>query len=132
MPYHKTKILIIDDERSLLMTAGQLLQIAGYDVLTASSGEEGLTIARKEPVRMILLDVMMPGMSGFDVLRELHKDPMTTAIPVVMLTALRSSADERTSRLAGAREIMIKPVERKELVDTVKRYAGGTLELDQA
>jgi CheY-like chemotaxis protein len=108
-------ILIVDDEiqnRKLLET---LLRPEGYLTLCAANGEDALAaIARRAP-DLILLDVMMPGMDGYEVANRLKTDPATSSIPIIMLTA----QDDRCARLAGltagAEEFLTKPVDRAEL-----------------
>jgi DNA-binding response OmpR family regulator len=88
-------ILIVDDSRFLRMANERALTKAGYDVLSASDGEEGLRLAREQKPDLVILDMMMPKLSGPDVLRALHKDPETSAIPVMVLTSLPQSNEEK-------------------------------------
>ena len=97
-----------------------MLEAEGYAVLDAADGTQALELARQSPPDLVLLDIMMPGMDGYEVTRQLKADAATKAIPVVMVTAL----DERESRLrglkAGAEEFVTKPVDRNELCIRVK------------
>lgn len=82
------KILIVDDSRFLRLTNERVLTKAGYEVTTASDGPEGLRSAIEHPPDLIVLDMMLPGMSGPEVLRALRKAPATAAVPVMVLTSL--------------------------------------------
>ena len=82
------KILLVEDSKFLRMATERALRAAGYEVFSASDGEQALRLAREQVPALILLDVMLPKMSGPDVLRVLKNDPMTAAIPVMMLTGL--------------------------------------------
>ncbi len=88
------KILVVDDERHIVRLVEVNLTRAGYDVVTAYDGVEALEAVKNETPDMIVLDVMMPRMDGFEVLRRLQADPETQNIPVIMLTARK----RRTSR----------------------------------
>ena len=96
------KILIADDEtyiRELLLTT---LSDTGYKILTAKDGEEALKIAREEKPDLILLDIMMPKMNGYDVCKKIKTSPETKSIKVIMLTALSGKADKEKGLMAGA------------------------------
>ena len=128
MPIHKAKILMIDDEKDLCFFVKANLEIVGnYEVLTATSGKEGLRTASWNKPDVILLDVMMPGMDGFEVLKKLKEDVKTSSIPVIMLTA--KADDESKMRAAGlyGDDYLIKPVEFKTLkarIDSVLESKG--------
>ena len=83
-----TKILLVDDSKFLRLATERALQRAGYAVSTATDGEQGLAMARERRPDLILLDMLLPKMTGLDVLRALKKDPATAEIPVVALTGL--------------------------------------------
>jgi len=112
---HKSTILIIDDEPSARTTLEALLFREGYELVFASNGAEGLEKAAQVKPDLILLDVMMPDMDGFEVCRRLRADPHLAEVPVIMVTAL----DDRRSRLqgieAGADDFVSKPFDRVEL-----------------
>lgn len=115
MTSHIATILIVDDEpknRSLLEV---LLKPEGYLTVTANSGEEALTMVAKQPPDLILLDVMMPDMDGYEVATKLKANPVTRNLPIIMLSAL----DDRDSKLAGlnagAEDFLTKPIDRAEL-----------------
>src|SRR6266542_4080748 len=108
-------ILIVDDEASGQATLEGLLLSQGYQLVFASSGGEALAKAAERPPDLILLDVMMPGMDGFEVCRRLRAEPILAEVPIVLVTAL----DDRASRLrgieAGADDFITKPFDRTEL-----------------
>ena len=109
------RILIVDDERENRDLLEIFLGSEGCLLLTAASGEEALAMVAEEPPHLILLDVMMPGLSGYQVAAKIKSDPATRSIHVVMLTAM----DDRSSRMlgqsAGADDFLTKPVDRTEL-----------------
>ncbi|MDQ0703929.1 EAL domain-containing protein (putative c-di-GMP-specific phosphodiesterase class I)/DNA-binding NarL/FixJ family response regulator [Pseudomonas sp. W3I7] len=108
-------LLIVDDEPQVRKLLETLLQHEGYQTLTASSGEEALQLVAQQPPDLILLDIMMPGMDGYEVASQLKGDATTANIPIIMLTAL-SESEARVSGLeTGAEEFLSKPVEHIEL-----------------
>ena len=111
----KSLILIVDDEIISRSTIEILLTAEGYELVFAENGEEALVKAIELIPDLMLLDVMMPGMNGFEVCQQLRANPRTTKLPVVMITAL----DDRESRLrgleVGADDFMSKPFDRAEL-----------------
>jgi signal transduction histidine kinase/CheY-like chemotaxis protein len=114
-------ILVIDDDpnsRELLL---RTLELDGHLVVTAASGEEGLELARLLKPSLITLDIMMPGMDGWTVLRTLKADPELEHIPVIMASIV---ADKDMGYTLGAVESLTKPIDRKLLLQTVRQYAG--------
>lgn len=93
-----TKILLIEDSKFLRLTAERALARAGYEMSSAADGEEALRMAREKLPDLILLDMLLPKISGPDVLVELKKDPLTKAIPVVVMTGL---SQKNAARLQG-------------------------------
>lgn len=91
----KTKILLVDDSKFLRLATERALVRAGYDVVTAGDGEAALEMARKESPHIILLDMLLPKMSGLDVLKALKNDPATAAIAVVAFTGMSQKNAER-------------------------------------
>jgi putative two-component system response regulator len=111
----KPHILVVDDEdRNLRLMEAVLLPL-GYDVAFARNGEEALAKVRETPVDVILLDVMMPGLDGFEVARILKSDEQTKIIPVVMVTALQEVEDRIRALEAGADDFLAKPVDKTEI-----------------
>lgn len=114
------KILVIDDEVDIAAIIKEALASKGYEVVTASSGEEGLKKLKKEPADLILLDVTMGGMSGYEVCQNLKRDKFTRFIPVIMLTALGQTRDKITGIEAGADDYVTKPFDLGELETRVR------------
>ncbi|HVU47707.1 MAG TPA: response regulator [Terracidiphilus sp.] len=104
------KILIIDDEDDIREVAALSLEsIAGWEVIVASSGAQGIVRAAENKPDAILLDVMMPGMDGPSTFRELRKNPATSTIPVLLLTAKVQATDQRRFADLGVEAILFKP-----------------------
>lgn len=115
------KVLLIDDEKDFCMFLKKNLEIrGGYTVLIANSGKDGIAAAVHNRPDLILLDIIMPGLSGFDVLKELKEREETTAIPVIMLTAVnKDEAKERALELYNE-DYIIKPVLLSDLEAKIK------------
>ena len=114
------QILVVDDDPDTVSILARHLQREGYAAIEASSGVECLRMVREHPVDIILLDLMMPGMDGFDVCRALKNDPKTAEIPVIMITA-RDDLDARTEGMRlGVAEFLAKPVFRRQLANRIR------------
>lgn len=111
------RILVVDDEASILQLVTYNLTRAGYEVVSAESGEEALQVAKREPFDLILLDVMLPGMDGFEVCKEIRKG---SAVPIVMLTARGEEIDRVIGFEIGADDYVTKPFSPRELLGRVK------------
>ena len=122
-PAGKGTVLVIDDDPSACELMVRSLSKEGFRVLTAPGGEEGLRLARESRPHVITLDVLMPGMDGWAVLRELKADPKLSTIPVIMITM----ADDRSTGYAlGASDYLTKPIDRERLTASLQRYRTGT------
>src|SRR5688500_1866483 len=108
-------ILVVDDEEANRALIHAYLAESGLDILDASSGEEALAIAERSHPDLVLLDVLMPGMDGFEVTRRLKATPRDVFLPVVLVTALTDQRSRRTGLLAGADDFLSKPVDPQEL-----------------
>jgi len=105
------KILVVDDsatERHVLVT---LLEGKGYNIVTASNGEEGVAAAKRELPDLILMDVVMPGMNGYQATRTISRDDATKHIPVIMCTSKDQETDKIWGMRQGALDYMVKPVD---------------------
>ena len=111
----KPKILVVDDTPQNVKLLGDLLSVKGYQVCTAANGDEALAQVAKEKPDLVLLDVMMPGMSGYDVCRKLRSEPETALLPVVMCTSLDPHQERVKGIEAGADDFVAKPFDRDEL-----------------
>jgi pilus assembly protein CpaE len=109
------KILIVDDDVDTLRLVGLMLQRQGYQIVAASNGEQGLVKAFEEKPDIILLDVMMPDMDGYEVTRRLRKNPVTRSTPILMFTAKTQLDDKVTGFEAGADDYLTKPTHPTEL-----------------
>lgn len=113
-------VLIIDDEPELVRLLDYNLTKADYVVLSARDGEKGLSVARQHAPDVIVLDVMMPGLDGWEVCKRLRQEPATARIPILMLTAKAEEADRVLGLELGADDYMAKPFGVRELVARVK------------
>jgi adenylate cyclase len=121
-PGEATKVLVIDDEETVRDLMRRFLVREGFDVVTARDGAEGLALARQLHPAMITLDVMMPGLDGWEVLHALKRDPALAPIPVVMLTIV----EERSRGYAlGAADYLTKPLQRDQLRSVLARHCGS-------
>ena len=109
LPEQKPTLLLVDDEATNLQVLRQILQ-DDYRLLYAKDGEKALELAQANPVELILLDIMMPAMTGYEVCRKLKAMPLTAAIPVIFVTALADVKDEAEGFDAGAVDYITKPV----------------------
>lgn len=116
------RILAIDDDLTCLNMVRTILSNAGYEVLTASSGIEGAKIAARELPKVIILDIMMPGMGGAKTAELLKTIPRIRNIPIIYLSALISKEEERMSKKENTPTMLAKPVKRKKLLNEVRKY----------
>jgi signal transduction histidine kinase len=114
------KVLVVDDEPRNLEVVSHFLEMEGLRVATAGDGEAALAAVAAEAPDVILLDVMMPGLEGFEVCRRLKADPATVFIPVVILTALKGTQERIKGAAAGADDFLSKPFDHVELITRVK------------
>ena len=115
------RILIIEDNEANTKLATLLLRKAGHAVLAASDAETGLTLARADHPDLVLMDVQLPGMDGLAATALLKKDPATSTIPIIALTALAMKEDQEKSVLAGCDAYIAKPLRYQELYATIDR-----------
>ncbi len=114
------RILVVDDEPDIVALVAYHLAKEGYRVATAATGTEALATARRERPALIVLDLMLPGLSGFEVLEQLRADASTTGIAVLMLTARREEPDRIKGLSLGADDYLTKPFSPQELVLRVR------------
>ncbi len=114
------RILIVDDTKELLQVIAQRLKSWGFEVLTASTGEEGLRLANEQVPDLILLDVMMPKLKGRDACAQLKANPKTKHIPVIFLTALQLPDHVKAGLDVGADDYITKPFEPEDLRERIR------------
>lgn len=113
-------VLIVDDSATDTHLLREMLKKHGYNVSSAASGEEGISKAKKEKPDLILMDIVMPGMSGFEATRAISKDPDTARIPVIICSTKGQETDKAWGLRQGAKDYMVKPVVEKVLMDKLK------------
>ncbi len=118
------KVLLVDDEPDVLEMYTMRLEVTGYQVVTADDGEKALGLAKSEKPDLIILDLMLPKIEGFDVCRMLKFDDEYKNIPIVILSALGQSSDRQKAMQAGADDYFIKPVDFNEFLKRLKELAG--------
>jgi CheY-like chemotaxis protein/MinD-like ATPase involved in chromosome partitioning or flagellar assembly len=126
------KILIIDDDVDTLRLVGLMLQRQGYEISAASNGAQGLAKALEERPDLILLDVMMPDMDGYEVARRLRKNPVTVNVPILMFTAKTQLDDKVTGFEVGADDYLTKPTHPTELQAHVKALLARSAQKEKA
>ena len=118
------KVLIADDEQNIVISLEFLMKREGFEVLIANDGEEAVRRIRSDPPVLVLLDVMMPKKSGFEVCQEIKADPALAAVRILMLTAKGRDTEVAKGLALGADAYMTKPFSTKELVEKVRSMLG--------
>ncbi|MCG7975881.1 MAG: response regulator [Candidatus Thiodiazotropha taylori] len=116
----KGRILVVDDSPTEVVVFKKILTKQGYQILVASDGQEGVEMAKKELPDLILMDVVMPVLNGFQATRQLKNDDSTANIPVIMVTTKDQQTDINWGMRQGATEYMVKPVSPAELLHKIK------------
>ncbi|MBB3183223.1 DNA-binding response OmpR family regulator [Halomonas fontilapidosi] len=114
------KVLVVDDEANIVLSLEFLMQHAGFEVDTAEDGESALSRIAESPPDLILLDISLPGISGFDVLERLRADPTHARLPIIMLTAHGREVEREKGMALGADDYITKPFSTQALVEKVK------------
>jgi DNA-binding response OmpR family regulator len=114
------RILIVEDNPSVLRATGFILEKEGYEVLTAVDGLDGLKKAKEENPDLLILDVMLPGIDGFEICHSLRAEPQTAQLPILMFSAKGQETDKATGLKVGADEYLVKPVDREVLINKVE------------
>jgi len=117
-------ILVVDDDPEIVSMLTTRLSARGYKVTTASDGHRAIELAKRERPDLVLLDVMMPGKSGWEVARALKQDPVTLGIKIIMVTAIGEQVNEITSPLYGADAHIDKPFEFEKLERVIAQLVG--------
>lgn len=114
------RVLLIDDEASIIKMVSKRLELAGYEVLTAMNGRDGLSKAQLGAPDVIILDLMMPQMSGFEICAALKKDERFKHIPIIIFTGKGQEMDERLCRELGANAYISKPHQAGALIEMIE------------
>jgi len=113
-------ILIVDDEPHLALMLADVLGDAGYDAHTIDNGRDALETVQRDPPDLMVLDVQMPGLDGFEVAARMKADPATASIPIIMLSAMEGRGARVIGLESGAEEYLAKPFDRAELLARVR------------
>lgn len=121
------RILIIDDSPTDTRVFSTVLEKNGHQVLTAGSAEDGIEVCKRELPDLVLMDVILPGMNGFQATRLLSKDPNTSAIPVIIVSTKNMETDRVWGLRQGAKDYLVKPPSERELINRINALlpAGG-------
>lgn len=115
-------VLIVDDSPTETFKLREMLEKNGHGVLEATNGADGVAMARSEQPDLVLMDVVMPGLNGFQATRQLTRSPDTAHIPIIIVTTKDQETDRVWGKRQGARDYLTKPVDEKVLLDTVARW----------
>lgn len=114
------KILVVDDSPTDVHVLAQMLAKNGFAVSTATSGEEAINKAKSETPDLILMDIIMPGMNGFQATRSISKDPKTANIPIIVCSSKGQETDKAWGLRQGAKDYVIKPIAENDLLAKIK------------
>jgi len=120
MAGQKFRVLLVDDEPGIIKMVGKRLEIEGYEVLLAMDGQEGLKLAQTQQPDLIILDLMLPKLNGYEVCTMLKQDTRYQKIPIAMFSAKAQSKDEQLGLECGADAYIRKPFQAQELLEQVK------------
>lgn len=123
----KARILIVEDEPSIVESLSFILRRAGFAVDTVTDGAEALDRVRRQAFEVLILDIMLPGMNGLDVLKAIRSDQALSTLPVMVLTAKGQANDRRTAEAIGASAFITKPFSNADVVERVSRLAEGVV-----
>jgi DNA-binding response OmpR family regulator len=116
----KARVLIVEDEPHILLSLEVLLHRAGYETVSAADGREGLDLIRRAHPDVVLLDIMMPGLNGYEVCRAVKSDPELRSIPVIILTAKAQEVEIVKGLELGASAYVVKPFGNAEVLDAIR------------
>jgi twitching motility two-component system response regulator PilH len=118
------KILVVDDSPTQLKNLSKLVESQGHEAITAEDGMAGVTAAREQKPDLILMDVVMPELNGFQATRKITQDPETSHIPVIIVTTKDQQTDQVWGKRQGASDYIIKPPDEKDLASKIKALLG--------
>lgn len=119
------RVLIVDDSPTETYKMSSILSKHGFEVITAENGEDGVTVAKRELPDVVLMDIVMPGLNGFQATRQLSREPTTRNIPVIIVTTKDQETDRVWGQRQGARGYLTKPVDGRLLVQTIEDILKG-------
>jgi len=119
------RVMVVDDSPTDKAFLRQVLEGAGYEVLEAATGQDAVEMAKTQKPDCVVMDVVMPGMNGFQATRVLSKDPATAGIPIIVVSSKGQPTDRLWALRQGAREYVVKPVKEAELIGKVKEALGA-------
>jgi len=119
------RVLIVDDSPTETYKFKETLEKHGFEIITAENGADGVAVARQEQPDVVLMDVVMPGLNGFQATRQLSKGDDTKHIPVIIVTTKDQETDKVWGRRQGATDYLTKPVDEAVLIDTINRAMSG-------
>ena len=119
------KIMVVDDAPADLQNLKNILTKGGHQVIEVTSGQDSIAKAKAEKPDAIVMDVVMPGVNGFQATSQISKDPDTASIPIIVVSAKNQETDRLWAMRQGAREYVVKPVKDADLLSKVKQVLGG-------
>src|SRR5262245_37133863 len=117
----RKRILVVEDQEDNRQILRDLLTSAGFEVIEAENGEQALAVAAAERPELILMDIQLPVLDGYEATRRLKTDPLLRAIPIIVITSYALSGDEERARPAGCYDYVAKPYSPREVLDKVKK-----------
>ena len=117
-----TRILIIDDSPTETFRFKEILAKHGFATIEATNGADGVTLAKAEQPDLVLMDVVMPGVNGFQATRQITREPATKHIPVIIVSTKDQATDRLWGKRQGAKDYLIKPVDETKLIETIKQH----------
>lgn len=118
-------VLIVDDSPTEVHVLKTILEKNSYTVITATSGEQGVAVAKERKPDLVLMDIVMPGLNGFQATRQLTTNPDTAHIPIIIVTTKNQETDRVWGLRQGAKDYLTKPVNEQELISKIRNAMGG-------
>lgn len=118
------KVLIVDDSPTQLASLKRIVERLGHEAITAEDGAAGVDLARRERPDLILMDVVMPNLNGFQATRQISRDRETSHIPIILVTTKDQETDRVWGLRQGAKGYITKPIDEKELIKTIQQHLG--------
>lgn len=119
------RILVVEDNMLVQEVYASALQTLGCEVLTADDGNEAMQMAQEESPDLIIMDIMLPGVSGLDLVQTMKRDPALKDIPIIVVTTMAMAGDQEKIKAAGADAYLPKPIQVDEFIESVRKSLGG-------